>query len=149
MQLKLEIHQACAHMLDEKITALQSALKDLQQGAENDSKSTAGDKHETARAMMQLEQEHLGKQLHALLLQKKQLDQLQPADPLKVASSGALIETDKGLFYLSTALGKIQTNTAMAIALSPQSPLGAKWIGKKAGDKVTMNTMEYVVQMVC
>jgi hypothetical protein len=148
MQLKLEIHAACVHMLQDKINILQATLIDLQAGAENDAKSSAGDKHETARAMMQIEHEQISKQLSALLMQKNLLEQLHPKNETKSAVLGSLILTDKGYFYLSIALGRVQVNEHSVIALSPQSPLGAKWLGKKEGDSATMNSIQYHVQMV-
>ena len=57
MRLKEKVHAACLQLLTDKIKVIQDNLQGLTQGAENDNKSSAGDKHETARAMMQLEQE--------------------------------------------------------------------------------------------
>lgn len=46
-----------------KALTLEEELNDIKEALFQDSKSTAGDKHETSRAMAQLEQEKLGKQL--------------------------------------------------------------------------------------
>jgi hypothetical protein len=51
--MKAEVHHACCKILAERIQSLRQQLHELVEGAKNDSKSTAGDKHETARAMMQ------------------------------------------------------------------------------------------------
>jgi hypothetical protein len=149
MKLKLEIHHACVDVLKEKMDALQCALKDLQQGAESDAKSSAGDKHETARAMMQIEHEQISRQLAALMQQYNVLMQLQPEKETKLAVLGSLVQTDHGNFYLSIALGKVQKMQHSAIALSPQSPLGLMWLGAKASDVVVMNNVKYTIQAVC
>jgi hypothetical protein len=53
----------CIAQVDASIADIKKQMSELVTEAANDSKSTAGDKHETERAMMQLTQEQLGKQL--------------------------------------------------------------------------------------
>ena len=62
MTLKQKIHTHCLHLLDNKIAELQKILRSLGESAANDTKSSAGDKHETARAMIHIEQETITKQ---------------------------------------------------------------------------------------
>ena len=76
MNFKQKIFAACLASLDEKINSLKTSLLELEEGSENDTKSSAGDKHETARAMMQIEQEKLGKQLNELLEQKNSVEKI-------------------------------------------------------------------------
>ena len=62
MLLKQNIYSQCLLILNQKIEELNSALATATESANNETKSSAGDKHETARAMMQLEQEKLSLQ---------------------------------------------------------------------------------------
>ena len=55
-----------SELLASKIVELTRMQTELLEGALDDSKSSAGDKHETARAMMQLEQEKFAGQLQDL-----------------------------------------------------------------------------------
>ncbi len=143
--VKANVFHACLEILDKKIQAHELSLEELIVGAANDSKSTAGDKHETARAMMQLEQEKLSKQLSELRTQKNVLEQLRVGRVGERVGAGSLITTDKGMLYLSVALGKISMEGKTIFALSPQSPLGEKLLGKKTGDAVEMNGVKYVI----
>ena len=74
MQFKQKIYQACLRSLDEKISLFESALAELRASVANETKSSAGDKYETARAMLQIEQDNIGRQLNEVRAQKKQLE---------------------------------------------------------------------------
>ncbi len=76
MTFKQKIYAHCCNLLDEKIRSLKSSLQELEEGSVNDTKSSAGDKHQTARAMMQIEQEKLGKQLNEVFEQKSVLEKI-------------------------------------------------------------------------
>ena len=146
--MKFTINEACKRILADRIESLKHQLHDLIEGAKNDSKSTAGDKHETARAMMQLEQEKLGNQLKILEAQQQILQRLDPNAQSENIVNGSLVQTDKGWIYLSIPLGKIRVDDVDVICVSPQSPLGVKLLGKMAGSTVEVNGISYRVQKI-
>jgi hypothetical protein len=127
---------------------LRQTLNDLVESASNESKSTAGDKHETALAMLQIEKENTSKQLETLLSQKLLLEKIIPVIQSKQVAKGALVKTNKGYFYVSIALGKIIVEGIPVIALSPQSPLGSKLIGLNANGTTTVNEITYLIESV-
>ncbi|HWY38819.1 MAG TPA: hypothetical protein VNY73_09690 [Bacteroidia bacterium] len=145
---KQKIHTRCDHLLSEKISALKISLRELEDGSGNDAKSSAGDKHETARAMMQLEQEKISKQLDEALEQKNTLAKID----IKVNSpeiiKGSLVKTNKGFLFLSIALGKIIVDDVPVIVLSPLSPLGMSLAGLKTGGHTEMNGTAYLVEKI-
>lgn len=137
-QLKSAVLHKCAEVLNAKIHALEAALKELTEGASNEGKSSAGDKHETARTMAQLEQEKLGKQLNELLQQRSVLEK----------NNGLLLQTSRGILFVCIALGRIEVEGKTIMVLSPQSPLGALLSGKKEGAVVAFNGTEYRIEAV-
>ncbi len=148
MLLKEKIHQACRQILLEKINALQQNLQELHQSAANETKSTAGDKHETALAMLQIEQENKRKQLKELQVQQAAFNKIDPAHVSVEILNGALVETDKGYFFISVALGKIILDALTVYALSPTSPLGQKLRGLRAGNMAEVNGAVYSILSV-
>lgn len=146
--MKLKVHQSCCEMLAERIASLKSQLSELIEGAKNDSKSTAGDKHETARAMMQIEQEKLSNQLNLLLTQEQVLSRIDANTKCELVANGALVKTDQGCIYLSIPLGRIAVGDAFVMCISAQSPLGAKLVGKQSGDGVEFNGTSYRIEAV-
>ncbi|MEO8761214.1 MAG: hypothetical protein ABI448_09995 [Bacteroidia bacterium] len=148
MQLKQKIYAACLQLVNDKIQSFQNTLNDLSEGAKNDSKSSAGDKHETARAMMQLEQEKISKQLDEVLLQKNILQKVDIEVKSTRIQNGSLIKTNKGYLFLSIPLGKINVDKIDVIVLSAASPLGIKLMGLQINALIEINTTKYNVEEI-
>ncbi len=145
MITKQQVHQACLHVMEEKITALQKALDELSAGADSESKSTAGDKHETGRAMVQIEQARLGKQLSELVLQQQALRSIDPEHTCDRVMQGCLVRVAQGLFYVSIAMGRVAVGDQSVMTLSTASPLGAVWLGAKVGEVRHFNGVAYAM----
>ncbi|MBK7374316.1 MAG: hypothetical protein IPJ02_01695 [Chitinophagaceae bacterium] len=148
MNLKQKIHDHYLQVLNDREAMLQQVLAGLKESGSNETKSTAGDKHETALAMLQIEQANTRGQLQELLVQKAMLKKLDPALSAAMIVNGSLIKTNRGYLYLSVALGKAVINDITVMALSPQSPLGQKLLGLKAGEFARMNDTEYLVESI-
>jgi len=148
MNLKQKIHDHYLQVLNDREAMLQQVLAGLKESGSNETKSTAGDKHETALAMLQIEQANTRGQLQELLLQKAMLEKLDPALSAAMIVNGSLIKTNRGYLYMSVALGKAVINDITVMALSPQSPLGQKLLGLKAGEFARMNDTEYRVESI-
>lgn len=148
MTLKEKIHQVCVELVQQKIDTLQKNLHDLSDSAGNETKRTAGDKHETALAMLQIEQENSSRQLKEVLLQKAVLEKLDPQLQTATIVRGSLVETNKGRFYISLGLGKLQIENETVFAVSPDAPLGKLMLMKKTGETFTFNQTEYTINSI-
>jgi len=148
MNFKETVYRFYQELINERVKALQQTLDDLKESGSNETKSTAGDKHETALAMLQIEQENKRKQLNEAFQQKYILERLNVLISSERIINGSLVKTNKGFFFVSAALGKILVDGVGVIALSAQSPLGKKMLGAKVGDAVDINNIEYVIEEV-
>ncbi len=136
-------------MLNNKIQELENILKELGESAAKDTKSSAGDKHETARAMIQIEQESVGKQLKETEDQKNVLEKIElSSSPLQIIK-GSLVKTNRGYLFLSIPLGKINVDGESIMVISPQSPLGLKMMGLKANEMTEINGVHYSIESTC
>jgi hypothetical protein len=142
------VHQHFLDLLDDKIITIRQKLDELKESLTGETKSTAGDKHETARAFVHIEQENTGRQLEVLLQQKAELQSFSAIHISGVIVPGALVKTDRGWLYISAGIGKAVINGETVFALSPQSPLGKKLIGCKVGDSVEINGIKYTVASI-
>lgn len=136
MTLKSRVHEACIKNVGDRIRTLEAALFDLKTQLESDSKSSAGDKHETSRAMIHLEQEQLGKQVYETNLQLSALNSIPQNQESGIIQIGNLIESNQGYYYLSIGLGKLKIDELEVIAISPNSPLGRLFYGKSPTDEL-------------
>jgi transcription elongation GreA/GreB family factor len=129
----------CIELVDASIADIRKQMSELVTEAQNDSKSTAGDKHETARAMMQLAQEQLGKQLQEAEYKRNTLSRLDVRSTQRLIAEGSLVTTSDNTLFIATPLGKIQFNEKDVFVISAQSPLGKLLLGKSAGETVSFN----------
>lgn len=112
-----------------------------------DTKSSAGDKYETSREMMKQEE---NKALASLLLLNNQLTVLNNLT-LKISSQveiGSVVVTDKGTFFISTALGVIKGRGNDFFAISTDAPIYKVLKGKKEGESAAFNGNVYQIIQV-
>jgi transcription elongation GreA/GreB family factor len=145
---KKTIHNYYLQTVIIKVTLLQQTLADLKESGSNETKSTAGDKHETALAMLQIEQANKRTQLQEVLELKAVLEKIINVTNTTKIVQGSLVKTNKGYFYVSVALGKALINDITVIAISPQSPLGAKLMGSCVNDTIEINTNVYLIEEI-
>jgi hypothetical protein len=148
MTLKQKVYDHYMQVVNDKLSSLQQVLADLKESSSNETKSTAGDKHETALAMLQIEQANVGAQLQDVKDKKAALERIDPALSSSKIVNGCLIKTDKGYLFISIALGKTTIDGNPVIALSPQSPLGQKLMGSSVGDVAEINNNKYVIRSI-
>ena len=136
---KEKVHSAILENVNERIQSLNSILKDTFQATAEDSKSSAGDKHETGVAMAQLEQEKLTKQINEFLLLKEALLKINPSKVHTKIEVGSLVETNNGWYYFSVGLGAVKMNETTIFAMNALAPIGTLLNGKMKGEQVVFN----------
>ncbi len=145
LTLKQELYSLCLAAVEKRISNAQSAFDSAKESANDDTKSSAGDKHETGRAMAQLEQEKTAHQLNEALELKKLLEKTDPSFVSKSVQSGSLVVTDKGNFYVSVPIGKLTFKKSDYFAISIASPIGGKIKSGKKNDTFEMNGVVYKI----
>lgn len=136
---KSSVFNALKQEIDNRISSLENALDNSRSEMANDTKSTAGDKHETSRAMAQLEQEKLGKQVLAARELKQAIAQIDVNATQTEIQFGSLVQASNGNLFFSVGIGKLMIDSESVFCLTITSPLGAALRGKKAGDAVEFN----------
>lgn len=134
MVSKEKIFAAFKLHIESKIQAAQDALEEATESVHAETKGSAGDKHETGRAMAQLEVEKAGKVLHETQQMRSVLSLLEPEKPKDKCIAGALVKTTQGLFYLSGGIGKIDIDGESVFCIGMNSPVGQALIGKQQGE---------------
>jgi transcription elongation GreA/GreB family factor len=145
MTIKSTIHQIFCETVLQKIASQQAVQKDLQLSAANETKSTAGDKHETALAMLQMEQAQVGKKMDVLQQHLLELNQIDVEKKSIIVTHGSLVKTSTCYFYISAALGKINVVGMDVFAISIRSPLGILFMGKREQETIVFNGTSYTI----
>ena len=147
--LKIKVLAYYRQQVQDKEDAFRDMIDALTEGAANDAKGSAGDKHETALSMMHLEQEKLNHKLKEILEQKSVLDKIEANTVSSKIILGSLVTANSMYLFLSTALPKIVVEGTTVFALSPQSPLGSKLLGSERGNEVEVNNTKYIIEEFC
>ncbi|OIN58962.1 3-oxoacyl-ACP synthase [Arsenicibacter rosenii] len=146
--VKDALYQQCQQYVRQRIDTARSAMEAAQESANEESKSSAGDKYETGRAMAQIERDRHAQLLAEALKLEQDLHQLDIDKPSSVVRAGSLVLTNRGRFFIAISVGKLVINGVDYFVVSPASPIGALLIGHSAGDTVTFNKMAYQLQEV-
>ncbi|UKN03023.1 3-oxoacyl-ACP synthase [Paracrocinitomix mangrovi] len=134
--------------MDDRIATIKAAIDDAQASANNETKSTAGDKHDTSRAMMQLEVEQKSKQLSETLKLKETLGKFSDQNTSAIVGLGSVVETSAANYYISISAGKLNAGGSDYFAVSGASPIGQLLLGKKAGDIAQFNGKKIEISAV-
>jgi hypothetical protein len=148
MSIKVKLHQLCLAKIEEQIFAIKQSIDDARSSELEETKSSAGDKYETGRAMMHLEIEKLDTQLAEAEKTKSYLLQINPNIVSQKVQVGSLVYTNAGNYYLSVSTGTFTIDGEKFITLSSASPLGAKLVGLGAGSEMLFNNKSIRIELV-
>jgi len=137
--LKEKIYQHVLKELEAKIEESQIELDSIRSSRDNNSKSTAGDKHEVGRAMAQIELDNQTAVLHRTLKLKETLIGLDLGRNPAHVGKGSLVITNRGKYFVSIGLGAIQIEGESIFVISLSSPIGTLLDTKSVGDVLEFN----------
>lgn len=140
------MHQQCQELLDQRLLEIHQAYQDSRQDLQAESRSTAGDKHETGRAMIQLEQEKMSKRLQETQKLKEWLHRISANRAYSTVQSGSLIRVSGKTYYLSIPLGLINHEGEDIYTLAPASPLGQQLLKKSVGDTLNFRGQQFKIE---
>lgn len=148
MSLKSNLHRLCLDYINKRIASIQETIKESQESADEETKSSAGDKYETGRSMLQLDMEQHAQRLADAVKTRDELEKLATVPSTEAVLPGSIVVTDKNRYYISISAGRIGLEGLPYFCVSPSSPIGSKMIGLKKGDSFTLNGITQAVQEV-
>ena len=131
-------------MLEQKIKVAKESVSCIQEARNNETKSSAGDKYETSRVMMQAELDKQSLLLQQFIQQKNVFLKIQKTKPSEKIDFGSWVETNQGNYLIAVGVGKVRD----AFVISLASPLGIALKGQKRGDKISFQNKEYKIRII-
>ena len=148
ISFKNSLKQFCQHTIEQRITAAKETIKNAQEAANSEEKSSAGDKYETSRAMGHLQKDMYSKQLTEYVKELADLHAVNTGNLCQHAMAGAFIQTATASFFIAAGIGKQIIEGKIIFFLSPHAPLANILQNKKAGDSFVFNGNTVVVTAV-
>lgn len=136
MNLKQELFNNCSTFVQLKLETIEQTIQSNQNALHSETKSSAGDKHETGRAMLQLEMEKAGLQLIEVQKMQEILDKIDLQCDSNHVHLGSIVTTSNGKFFLAISKGQIKIENEVYFAISPQSPIGKLLMGKTVNNDI-------------
>jgi len=139
---KIQIIEQLHQILGEREAEAQKTIAEIILSRDADSKSSAGDKHETSRAMAQIELDKNEVQLQKIKNLKSELLQINPQAQHQKIETGSLVFTNCENYFFSIGYGKIFLGEQVFYAISLGSPIGKALQEKLKGDKILFQERE-------
>lgn len=136
---KRSLVQACESLIKQRLLAAQEAMKAAQDSANNEDKSSAGDKYETGRAMGQLESNMNAKQVEEARRDLEALRKVNIDESHSRVNYGAVIQCKEQTFFIAIGLGAVPFREEKIIVVSPTAPLALSLRDKRVGDDIVFN----------
>lgn len=136
---KQAIFQACIEYIDERLANIQRRIKAIEESRNQETKSSVGDKHETGRAMMQLEEEKASHQLQQAKAVKTALLRIASDKVCTKVEPGSLVVTSQGIYYIAIGIGKLKLSEQQYFCISIDAPIGKLLRHRQAGESVKFN----------
>ncbi len=147
-ELKIELYSLCLQHVAGSISEIEAAIADRREAMHNETKSSMGDKYETAREMLQqdinMNMERLGK----AKADEGVLQTINPESLSEIVVPGSLVECSNGNFYIAISAGNFIIAGKKYYVVSLSSPIGNQIRGKKAGDTFTLNGKTFTINKV-
>ena len=148
LKIKEALFNQCQSFVNKRLQTVEAVLSSNQKALQSETKSSAGDKHETGRAMLQLEMEKAGQQLSGIAQLKVVLSKIDVLKSSKNACLGSIIVTDKARYFLSLSAGQLVVEDKRYFAISVSSPIGKLLLGKQEKDMISFNGKTIIINKI-
>ncbi|MFV9551779.1 3-oxoacyl-ACP synthase [Algibacter sp. PT7-4] len=148
MYIKEELYNQCLKFIENRTLTVKNTIAEIQVSLQSETKSTAGDKHETGRAMLQLEREKAGNQLAEIEKTRALLCKVNPKNKSNIIGLGSVVYTTKLNYFIAISAGEIRIEKDVFYAISASTPIGQLLIGKAVGNTISFREQEFTIKKV-
>lgn len=146
--IKEKLYQLCLSFIAQRIQTAETALEQAREASNDDTKSSAGDKFETTREMMQQDISRNKRLLMDAQQNLQLLNSIKDTPLNDKVRNGNLVYTSEGIFYLSISAGQLKLEGETIFAVSAASPIGNLLIGKEKGASFDFNGKHYLIKEI-
>lgn len=145
MTRKQQLYRKCQDFLNNRLEVIQNTILDIQNSLQSETKSSAGDKHETGRAMLQLEREKAGHQLAELQKLNETLHKIELTSNLNIVALGSLVITSHLNYFIAISAGELFVDEKKYYAISAATPIAQLLLSKQVGDDIQFRDSKFTI----
>ena len=143
--LKQDLYSQCQAFVDNRLRTIQKTINEIQESLTSETKSSAGDKHETGRAMLQLEREKAGHQLSEIQKLNQLLSKIDISKTSEGIGLGSIIYTTQANYFITISAGELKFDNQSFYAISANTPIAKLLLGKLKGDQIQFRDQEFEI----
>ncbi|RKE98754.1 GreA/GreB family elongation factor [Ichthyenterobacterium magnum] len=148
MNIKQQLYNLCSEFVENRLQTIQKSIHEIQESLTTETKSSAGDKHETGRAMLQLEREKIGQQLVETQRLKAILSKIDISKESNIVSLGSMVYTSQNNYFIAVSAGALKIDEDVFYAISANTPIARLLLGKTVGEIVSFRENTFEVSLV-
>jgi len=145
---KIALQKHCLGLVAERLRVTKEDMNLTREASFEETKSSAGDKYETSREMMQQEADKFSRQIEELNKIYRLIDTLNISKSSDKIGSGSIVKTNLNTFFISASLGMVEFEGEKLMLISAISPLATALLDKKVGEQITFNSRTYNIEEV-
>ena len=145
IEIKNELLQHCQKQVDNRYSKIKQTIADIEESLLEEAKNSSGDKHETGRAMLQIDRENAGKQLQEIEKIAQLIKKIDVKATSDYARLGSLVYTDRFTYFVSLSIGTVTLGKTDYLCVALNSPVGMLISGKRKGDEFNLNGTIYKI----
>ncbi|MFH6603184.1 3-oxoacyl-ACP synthase [Maribacter algicola] len=142
---KKQLLRFCEDYIQTRIFRILGQIDGFRQALTSETKSSAGDKHETGRAMLQLERGKLGRQLAEAEATKVTLSKVDINARFDKVALGSLVKTTKASYFLSISAGEFKSGQTLVYCISISTPIGKLLLGSSVGEIFSFKEEDFTI----
>lgn len=148
MDIKESLYAKCNDYIENRFHIIQNSIKEIQESLLSETKSSAGDKHETGRAMLQLEREKAGQQLAEVQKLKETIAKIDVLNKTNIVCLGSVVYTSQANYFIAISAGKLTIVNTDYFAISPNTPIGKLLFSKEIGEEVNFRGVKFSIKEI-
>ena len=148
MNIKQQLYSQCLEFVDLRHQTIQKTIHEIQVSLTTETKSSAGDKHETGRAMIQLEREKAGNQLAEIQKLKETLSKVDTSKESKTIGLGSIVYTTQANYFIAISAGELKLELEKFYAISTNTPIGQLLIGKTINETLSFRHQDFRIKRI-
>ncbi len=135
--------------VDQRMATAKTAMDAAQESANDQSKSSVGDKYETSRSMGQLDRNMFAQQYETARVERILLQRIRYQDIYQMVIPGSLVRSTSAWFFIMVSLGKLSIEKQNVMVISGASPIGKSLMGLKINDEfLFLGQIEKVLEII-
>jgi len=148
VNIKNQLYQICLENINKRISTIEKRLNAMVEARNSETKCVVGDKHETGRTMMHLEEEKSRMQYMEVVKERENLLKIDCEKDYEKVEVGSLVNTSNGDFFITIGIGRVILGNKTYYCISQVSPIGLKMIGKSIGETFVFSNTPITIKSI-